>query len=117
MDARLVRYLETLGVGPDALDGWDVKVAQRDGRDVGFVVTNGPEIHMMAFDDGAMSRKNVLEHLGAVIDKYGYATTRVPLSETDHRLRTILGFEQTWQDNQFTYWAATDIPFRRKNRE
>jgi hypothetical protein len=114
MDLRLIRYLETLGVGPEALDGWSVKVAQRDGRDVGFFLQRGPEVHMLAFEDGAMSRRNITAHLAPVLDEFGYVTTRVPVGETDHKLRRVLGFEMTWQDNSFTYWAMTEMPFARK---
>jgi hypothetical protein len=117
MDPRLVRYLETLGVGPDALDGWTVKIAQRDGKDCGFVLVKGPEIHMHAFDDGAMSRRNILEHMAPILAEYGYCTTRVPIAETDHKLRRALDFEMTWQDASFTYWATTKLPFQRKRRE
>jgi hypothetical protein len=116
MDARIVRYFETLGVSSEALDGWDVKLAQRDGKDCGFILTKGSEIHMQAFESGAMSRKNITEYLQPLLDEYGYATTRVPIAERDHKLRQVLGFEMTWQDESFTYWAITEMPFQRRNK-
>ncbi len=116
MDPRLVRYLASIGFGSDALDGWTVSVAQRDGVDCCFVLINGPEIHILPFEDGkAMTRKNVIETLTPLLDEFGYVTTRVPRTETNHKLRTTLGFEQTWQDDQFTYFALTELPFRRKS--
>jgi hypothetical protein len=33
---------------------------------------------------------------------------------TDHKLREHLGFIETWRDDQFTYWALTELPFQRK---
>jgi hypothetical protein len=117
MDPRLARYLESIGVGPDALDGWSISIAQRDGVDCGFVLTKGPEIHMQAFSDGVMSRKNVLEHVAPLLAEFGYCTTRTPLSETDHKLRKVLGFIPTWADSNFQYWAMTAMPFQRKQHE
>lgn len=116
MDDRLLQYLHTIGASPDALDGWTIKTAQRDGVDCGVVLTKGPEVHMLAFGAGAMSRKNILEHLSPILDRYGYVTTRVPIAERDHRLREILGFEMTWEDDKFTYWALTSLPFRKRSK-
>lgn len=114
MDSRLIRYLSTLGVGEDALDGWAVTVAQRDGVDCGFVIVKGTEVHILPFADGAMTRKNIREAMAPILDAYGFITTRVPLAETDHRLRRVLGFEHLWSDHAFSYWAATALPFSRK---
>lgn len=114
MDERLVDYLTALGATPAALDGWAVHVAQRAGVDVGFVVTRGPEIHMLSLvGPRAMSRRNIVEHLAPIVAAYGYATTRVPAAETDHRLRLTLGFVQTWADANYTYWALTALPYQK----
>lgn len=114
MDARLVDYLASLGATPDALDGWQVATAQRAGVDVAFVITRGAEIHMLSLvGPRAMSRRNILEHLGPILEEHGYATTRVPIREQDHRLREALGFVQTWQDHQYTYWALTVRPYQK----
>jgi hypothetical protein len=114
MDARLIDYLATLDVGPDALDGWTVQTAQRAGEDAGFVVTNGPEIHFVAIDGKlVISRRNLIACLSPLLDAYGYVTTRVPAAENDHKLREVLGFEHTWSDENFSYWALTKLPFQR----
>jgi hypothetical protein len=114
IDARLIHYLESIGSSPESLDGWSIKTALRDGKECGFVITRGPEIHMLAFDDGAMSRKNVIEAISPILAEFGYCTTRVPISETNHKLRMVLGFIETWRDHQFSYWAMTEPPFQRK---
>lgn len=114
MDARLVDYLATLRADPEALDGWTVATAQRAGVDVAFVITRGTEIHMLSLvGPRAMSRRNILEHLAPILEEHGYATTRVPITETDHRLRLALGFEQTWADENYTYWALTTRPYQK----
>jgi hypothetical protein len=114
MDARLVSYLESIGADPQSLDGWNVEVAQKDGRDVGFFISCGMEAHMLAFEPGAMSRKNILAHLTPVFEQYGLVTTRVPLAEKDHKLRRMLGFMPVWSDHEYSYWAMTKLPFTRK---
>lgn len=114
MDPRLIEYLASLGATPAALDGWDVATAQRAGVDVAFVITRGPEIHMVSLvGPRAMSRRNILEHLAPILEEHGYATTRVPAAETDHRLRLALGFVQTWADEHYTYWALTTRPYQK----
>ena len=116
MDPRLVAYLASLGATPDALDGWAVHTAQRAGVDVAFVITSGPEIHMLSIvGPRAMSRRNILQFLEPILEEYGYATTRVPLEETDHRLRLALGFVQTWADENYTYWQMTAAPYKKGN--
>lgn len=117
MDQRLVDYLTSLGATPDALEGWTVHTAQRAGVDVAFVITRGPEIHMLSLvGPRAMTRKNITEYLHPIVEAHGYATTRVPLAETDHRLRLALGFQQTWQDHDHSYWATTSLPYARQEK-
>lgn len=119
-DPRLLAYLATVGVDAQdaeaALAGWKVSIAQRDGEDVAIVVVKGPEIHFVSLSEKkAMTRKNTLDYLAPLIERYGYATTRVPLEVEDHRLRTMLGFQFSWSDTQYTYWALTSLPFQRKS--
>lgn len=114
MDKRLADYLVNLGADARSLIGWTVHVAQSNGEDCGFVITRGPEIHILPLMPGcSITRRNIMEHLGCLIDRFGYATTRVPIAETDHRLRTALGFEQTWSDKNCTYWAITKLKYAR----
>jgi hypothetical protein len=114
MDERLAAYLATVGATPDALDGWTVRNLERAGEVVAFTITRGPEIHLVSLvGPRALSRRNILEHLAPLIEEHGYATTRVPLTETDHRLREALGFVRTWADEQHTYWALTALPYQK----
>lgn len=117
MDARLVAYLASLGADPASLDAWVFNTVQRDGEDVGFVAVCGPEIHVYLFAERkAISRRNLLEHLQPIIDTFGYATTRVPLTETNHRLRTALGFVHTWDDESYSYWCLTRLRYARTQK-
>lgn len=116
MDARLIRYLESIGVGADALEGWTVEIAMKDGVDAGFVISKGSEIHIYPFYAGAMSRKNIIDHLSPILAEFGFATTRTPITEQDDRLRTVLGFTETWRCNKYKYWAITELPFQRKDK-
>jgi hypothetical protein len=104
-----------LGIAEEDLAGWDVQVAKRAGVDVGLVATRGPEVHIVSIvEKKAMSRRNTLEFLARLLDCYGYCTTRVPLTETDHKLRIALGFTETWQDARWRYFALTELPFQRR---
>jgi hypothetical protein len=114
VDKRASDYLRGLGMNPAMLKGWKVRVAQRAGEDVAIVITSGPEIHFVSLGGPAMTRKNTLEFLAPLIKRFGYATTRVPREVTDHKLRNMLGFVPTWNDNLFTYWALTELPFQRR---
>jgi len=121
-DEILERYLETLDIdlnGAKAnLHGWDVKIAQRAGQDVAICVSKGPELHFVPLVEGkAMSRRNTIEALKPILDKYGYVTTRVPVCEENHRLRLKLGFVNTWSDNDFSYWALTELPYQKGKKE
>lgn len=114
MDKRLADYLVNLGADANSLLGWTVHMAQRDGEDVGFVITRAMEIHILPLvDKKAISRRNILQYMVPLLEKFGYVTTRVPLAETDHRLRVALGFEQTWSDTRCTYWALTKLKYAR----
>lgn len=117
MSERMAQYLAGIGAKPSVLDGWTILEAYRAGVLVAMVITSGPEIHFVPIrGKGAMSRKNIRHHLAPIIEKYGYATTRVPLAETNHKLRLALGFKQTWSDATFSYWAITEMPYARKEK-
>lgn len=118
MDQRLVDYLATLGAEPSALDGWTIHTAQRAGVDCAFVITKGPEIHFVSLvGPRAMSRRNIAEFVCPLIESYGFCTTRVPLSETDHKLRLALGFVKTWECTQYSYWMLTHCPYQKNQPE
>src|SRR5690242_2114695 len=104
MDARLIDYLATIGASPESLNGWEIRTAQRAGFDCAFVITRHAEIHFVSIvGRRAMSRRNILEFVQPLLDRYGYVMTRVPLTETDHKLRHALGFMPTWRDDDFQY--------------
>lgn len=102
-------FIEQLG---DSIKGWTTEPVFRAGREVGLFLYRGTEAHFMSFDEKhAISRKNATHHLSKIFDEYGFVTTRVPIEETDHRLREILGFQFQWSDEKFTYWILTQLPW------
>jgi hypothetical protein len=97
---------------------WKRQVATRDGKDVAVVLTKGTEIHFVSLDEKrAMTRKNTLEFLKPIHDEFGYVTTRVPIAETNHRLREILGFQYQWSDENFSYWILHDLPWSKHDHQ
>lgn len=114
MDSRLAAYMESIGAPRDSLDGWTIRTAQRGGADVAFVISRGPELHFVSIaEGGAMSRRNIIEAIAPILAEYGYVTTRTPHAECEHRLRFALGFSVTWQDENYSYWALTAMPYQK----
>lgn len=115
MDPRAESYLRGLGLAPEHLEGWTVEVAKRAGQDVAIVATQGAEIHLVSLvGPRAMTRRNTLAFLQPLLERYGYATTRVPIDETNHKLREHLGFTETWNDGRWRYFAMTALPFQKE---
>ena len=117
MDKRLVQYLAGLGAGPSSLIGWTITAVERDGELAGFCISKGPEVHILPLIEGrSLTRRNILAFLEPILAEFGYCTTRVPRAETNHRLRTALGFEETWHDASFTYFALTHLKYARTQK-
>lgn len=119
MASKLARYLASVGLpGSEPLlrkDGWDVQIAQRDGKDVAIVIVKGTEIHFCSLDEKrAMTRKNTLQFLRPIYDEWGFVTTRTPITETEDRLRLVLGFRRQWQCDRFIYWTLFQLPWIKK---
>lgn len=96
---------------------WDVTEATRNGESVAIVMVSGTEIHFAIYpgkEKKALSRANIRAYLAPILDKYGMATTRVPVSETNHKLREHLGFHWTWSDGVYNYFALTELPYRKE---
>ena len=96
------------------IPGWDVSIAKRDGKDCAVVITRGTEIHFESLGGPAMTRKNTLEYLTEIYREWGFVTTRTLATETDDRLRHVLGFKYQWTDGQFKYWTLFALPFSKK---
>jgi hypothetical protein len=114
---RVSEYLYGLGIPHEGLRDWTLEVAQHRGEDVAIIATKGCEIHFVALDEAAhrtVTRKNLRRFLAPLIERYGYATTRVPVAVTDHRLREKLGFVELWRDETFAYFVVADMPYSRK---
>ncbi|HEY5801856.1 MAG TPA: hypothetical protein VIT92_16665 [Burkholderiaceae bacterium] len=113
MNEIVKQHLASIGIAIDdaALVGWTATNVHRAGELIGVVYTRGPEIHILPIVKTALTRFNICRYLAPLIEQYGYATTRVPIAETRHKLRLALGFVQTWADDKFTYWSLTQLPF------
>jgi hypothetical protein len=116
--SKLSTYLKSVGLpGSEPLlrkAGWDVQVAQRDGKDCAVVISKGTEIHFVSLrHKHAMTRKNTLAFLEPIFAEWKFVTTKVPIAETDHRLREILGFRYQWRCADYTYWALFQLPFQK----
>lgn len=114
MHPAVTNLCDELGISEAAFDGWQCTVAQRAGVDVAVVLSKGTELHMASLTDKkAISRKNVRDFVLPILLEYGFVTTRVPIAETDHKLRERLGFLKTWSDDHYSYFCMTEPPYEK----
>lgn len=61
---------------------------------VAAILIKGPEIHCASIKDGWINRRVIKQHLGRLIDKYGYATSMIHINDTAGRtFAERLGFK------------------------
>lgn len=111
-DRVIEQYLEDLGFPRDTLKDWNCQIVQRNGADAYMVLTKGCEVHMASMSHRrAITRKNARETLAPILEEHGWATTRFPLGAVDQKLCDRLGFSHTWDDDRYSYFAMTELPF------
>ncbi|MBT9174205.1 MAG: hypothetical protein DDT21_02616 [Syntrophomonadaceae bacterium] len=84
-----------------SLDGWTFDIVQRPDGSIGMVfVHKGPEFHFAKFgNDVQATREHLKKYPGALIEQYGYATTRTPKTATrQQRFNERIGFYKTGAD-------------------
>lgn len=81
--------------------GWDVVPVDVDGKPVGALLINGPEIHACIVKEahGRWLSKRVLRVLDRIIDSYGYAVSRAQ-TEAGHKFLDRLGFVEYDRDGE-----------------
>jgi hypothetical protein len=124
-DEVMVPIVKTIRQGtalsaPDILDyfkDWTATPVLIDGRHVATHVTKGTEIHFAlvpGWRPTSCQRGVIREIFRPLIERYGYATTRVPhFRPAQKRFVQRLGFKPTWQDEQVSYYLLGDLPFKR----
>lgn len=66
----------------------------------GAVLIRGTEIHCAGIKPGWLTRAVVRKYLGGLIEKYGFATSRIPKREAvGRRLAERLGFKKVGEDH------------------
>lgn len=93
------------------LADWDITPIRIDGVLAFVTLTRGSEIHYTSADTGApLSLAMLRGWLAPILDTYGYATTRTPISEPrQHRLNKRLGFTESGRD-EFCIHYRLDKP-------
>jgi hypothetical protein len=109
------------GASPEALAqlfaGWEVVYLLDGGQRTGAALLNGTEIHFIVAPEWrrrAIRRDNARAFLAPLLARSGYLTTRV-LHGALASLQFVrrMGFEQTWSDASFHYFALCKLPFTR----
>lgn len=95
-----------------AANGWDV-ITTSDGSCTAAI--KGTEIHVEFHRAGAITRQNIREVLGPLLEREGYATTRVPHGdERSKRFVERMQFAETWGDENYAYYILTALPFSKE---
>lgn len=101
---QFLRGLEVWAIDPVIIDG-----------ELAFVaLTQGPEFHFASFDTGAtITRTMIWSRLDAIMDQYGFVTTRTPKegANRQHRINKALGFKEIESD-EFLVTYRLDAPCR-----
>jgi hypothetical protein len=101
----------------DLFVGWDVVYLEDRGQRTGAALLNGTEIHFIVAPEWrgrAIRRDNARAFLEPLLARHGYLTTRV-LHGALEALGFVerMGFEKTWSDASFHYFALCKLPFTR----
>lgn len=84
-----------------SLDGWTLDLVLRDDGSIAIIfVSKGPEFHFSKFgSDIQISRAYLKKYPGSLIEKYGYALTKTPLTDARQiRFNERLGFYRIAED-------------------
>lgn len=113
-DEELVQYIATLGpLAADAqiqFNGWNVSLASENCMDVTFILTKGAEVHFFTPPErNPMPVSAMLKVLAEILQKYGFASTRLPVGQPAKHV-VDLGFVETWCDGTFSYFNLTELP-------
>lgn len=87
-------------------EGWDVSPVIRDGAMVAVLKFQGPEFHFHSFGKYSFTRQDIKEEIfQPLFDKYGYARTKTPKSDTrQQRFNERAGFYRIAEDeNEIHY--------------
>lgn len=89
--------------------GWEIVTSACGGC---TAAVKGTEIHVEFGPGLRFTRASVREFLAPLLAREGLLTTRTEHEDQRHRLFVIrLGFRKTWSDDQYDYYAMTELPF------
>lgn len=97
------------------LVGWEIEPVEKGGRVIGVFVIRGPEFHFAKFDDTPADRAILRKYPGALIERYGYATTKTPKEDARQlRFNERLGFYRVGEDEYDIHLRIDAGTFRLK---
>lgn len=89
------------------LEDWETRLMEINGVPAMVTFTKGPEFHFASLNTGApVTLAIIRSEFAAVINKYGFLTTKTPIDGYDrqHRLNQRIGFKITGQDKHFVHY-------------
>lgn len=100
------------------LTGWTLVPYRYRDRIAGLGLMRGAEIHFVMRPEwriAAFRRASARAFIAPLLEKHGVLTTRVRLGDIDTAQFVMrFGFELTFSDDQFAFYALTSLPFERK---
>lgn len=93
------------------LQDWTFHEMHRGGRLVAVFISKGAEFHFTKWDAGYhFTRDDLREWPGGLIERYGYADTRTPKTDTrQRRFNERLGFVQIGEDEFDVHYRITRL--------
>ena len=89
---------------------FEISTLEHAGRIVAVFQNKGPEFHFFTFYGHCFTRREVVDALRAVIEKYGCVTTTTPRTDPrQQRFNLRIGFKQTGVDNENVYYRLDSI--------
>jgi hypothetical protein len=96
------------------LEGWDLHDLHGPTGVAIIFVVKGPEFHFCKCDPAyQVTREDLRQWPGSLIERYGYAETRTPKDDTrQQRFNQRLGFVQVGEDEQHVHYRITRMRAR-----
>jgi len=92
------------------LKQYEVFALHRDGVLAGLWMTKGAEFHIYPMG-GSYTMADIRNVIQPLIDRYGYATTKTPLSDKrQQRFNRRLGFVQIGEDDVYVTYKIESLP-------
>lgn len=93
------------------LDKYQFHPAYTNGEVVGYMLTDGQEVHMMACPGGKMTRRHIRELLVPYLKKHGWLWTAALKDSPSNQFLLRFGFKQTGGDGVKNFYRIDEVKY------